>query len=182
MKTALQVKMQQHRSVNPVGNILLYFYVILSLCLGTTLFIVNVSIGDADIVKFLDVFIIAMFLLIAMMQVVVQFSINSKIWSPLQQIISDFRSEHKKLVCLNLNNLDQMNTNNKLIASLSLDAKENYPNEFKELQTMFNYQINLLKDFSKQAQSESALMVMGQVCAHVAHDMRTYNGRQKLDH
>lgn len=163
---------QNHIS-NPFGLSYIIFYILLSLSMGTGLLAIHIFVTSYPERFILEGIFIAVALMIAGTQLVIQYALFSRFLSPLRHFITDLRTRYDHFEKIKENGTQNVlqETHQQMMNAFSC-FRDQYPGEVKQLYDIFSRQMRLLENYSKEAAAQSNLTVMGQMCAQVAHDMR----------
>ncbi|OGQ47510.1 MAG: hypothetical protein A3I05_02425 [Deltaproteobacteria bacterium RIFCSPLOWO2_02_FULL_44_10] len=160
--------MNQHHQL---GRAHFFFYALLSLCILIGIFSVNVMVESHQAKQFLTLLFIAILVTIAAGQLFVQYILMTRFLSPLAQFVKDLRAVADRLH-EEAPSLETIRSQLTHLLQLSAKLEERYPNEIRELHVMFTNAFKALECQLETAMTDKALVTMGQLCGHVAHDMR----------
>ncbi|OGQ48086.1 MAG: hypothetical protein A3H42_00925 [Deltaproteobacteria bacterium RIFCSPLOWO2_02_FULL_46_8] len=168
-----QSNVDQNHISNPFGLSYIIFYILLSLSMGTGLLAVHIFVTSHPERLILEGIFIAISIMIAGTQLVIQYALFSRFWSPLRHFINDLRTRYDRFESIKGNGAQSaLQETHQQMLSASSNLNDQYPGEVKQLYDIFSRQMRLLENYAKEATAQSNLIVMGQMCAQVAHDMR----------
>lgn len=155
------------------GVIHIFFYVLLSLGMGVGLLAIHIFVASLKERVILEGVFVGISVILAASQLVLQYSIFSRVWSPLKQFIKDLRHHCDVLEDENdQNRITMLEYSGAHSARFAAELNKKHPQEVKELARIFLRQMQFIEKYAKQSEAESSLIVLGKVCAQVAHDIR----------
>lgn len=163
----------QNYCSNPFGLSYIFFYILLSLGMGVGLLAIHIFVTSYPERLILEGIFIGVSVMIACTQLVIQHALFSRFWSPLRHFVRDIRVRYDHFEKANENRIQNaLQETQQQMVNVSINLHNKYPSEVKQLNDIFVRQMRLLENYAKEAAAQSNLMVMGQLCAQVAHDMR----------